>query len=361
MNVLIRVSFLFPVLAISSSQSRVAPSSPPRIESASAPSLRTLKIESFQRLPDGAFVELDGRRLTKRQFLDEMQTKTNLARSRKAPASAPPTSGNADFESFRTQFRQAEKTRLDLKNTRVVARFPQAAKAGSGAGIVSPTPDSCPGPKIELVVAEPPLEPGDTVFLNGCGFGSKNANSRLMLVGNDFPGGFLELQIVKWLGYYIEAVVPAVTGVKDIPGAKLQIRTGDFKLSGSSPMAFRAARDVVKLTRNDVQFSCAPAVDNGSACPSYESFTIGARHNNSYLVYWGGTDSAKVKLINGYVLAGYGWIWVGKGNGFVDFPSGANNGVSDLNVLMSFAIVAPGRVDYGVDLYAIGPVQVAYR
>jgi hypothetical protein len=340
----------------------VVPSSPPRIESASAPSLRTLKIDSFQAMPDGASVELDGRRLTKRQFLDEMQTKTNLARSRKAPATAPPTGDNTDFDSFRTQFVQKEKSRLELKKSRVVARSPQAAKAGSAAGIVSPTPDSCTSPKIELVVAEPPLEPGDTVFLNGCGFGTKNTESRLMLVGNDFPGGFLDLQIVKWLGYYIEAVVPAVTGVKDIPGAKLQIRTGDLKLSGSTPMAFRAARDVVKLTRNDVQFSCEPAADPSSKCPSYFSHTFGAMHKAASFIYSSGTDSAKVKLINGYVLAGYWWIWVAKGNGFgfVNFPNGANNGASDLNVLMSFA-TALAEVHYAVDLYAIGPVQVAYR
>jgi hypothetical protein len=323
--------------------------------------VRELKIETFQALPDGAAVQLDGRRLTKRQFLDEMQTKTSLARSRKAPASAPPAGDNTDFDSFRAQFVQKEKSRLELKRSRLVARSPHAAKAVSGAGIFSPTPDSCPSPKIELVVAEPPLEPGDTVFLNGCGFGAKNSQSRLMLVGNDFPGGFLDLQIVKWLGYYIEAAVPAITGVKDIPGAKLQIRTGDLKLSSSTLMAFRAARDVVRLTRNDVQFSCAPAADPSSECPSYFSHTFGAQHKAASFIYSSGTDSAKVKLINGYVLAGYWWIWIAKGTGFVSFPNGANNGASDLNVLMSFAAVAPAEVHYAVDLYAIGPVQVAYR
>lgn len=360
MNVLRRFSFAFPVLlTISMTQGQAAPS-PSRSDSASPPSLRTLKIESFQALPDGALVELDGRRLTKRQFLDEMQAKTSLARSRKAPASLPPTGEKAAFESFRTQFLQKEKSRLQLKRSRVVAR---ATKTGLGAQIVSPTPDPCQSPKIELVAAEPPLEPGDTVYLNGCGFGAKNTNSRLMLVGNDFPGGFLNLQIVKWLGYYIEATVSSVTGVKDIPGAKLQIRTADFKLSSATPMAFKAARGVVKLTSNDVQLSCAPAVHPSSKCPNTSGYTFGAYRANQYLAYWAGTDSAKVKLINGYVLAGYWWIWEskGKGGGFVNVPDGANPGVSDLNVLMSFATLAPGAVQYIVDLYAIGPVEVAYR
>lgn len=247
---------------------------------------------------------------------------------------------------------------MQLKKSRVVAR---ATKTGLGAQIVSPTPDPCQSPKIELVAAEPPLEPGDTVYLNGCGFGAKNTNSRLMLVGNDFYSGFLDLQIDKWLGYYIEATVPAVSNVKDMPGAKLQIRTGDFKLSSSTPMAFKAARDVVKLNRHAVQLSCAPGAGAGSKCPGHFSYTFGALHDSGDKVYYIGTDSAKVKLINNYVLAGYWWTWDSYSIGFVNFPDGVTPGISDLNILMSFVTVWPGAVDYGVDLWAEGPKGVKYH
>ncbi len=76
-----------------------------------------------------------------------------------------------------------------------------------------------------------------------------------------------------------------------------------------------------------------------------------------------GADSAKVKLINNFVVAGYWWIWVsnGKGGGFVNAPAGADQGVSNVNLVMSFWTIAPGAVDYELDLYAVGPVQVAYR
>ncbi len=258
--------------------------------------------------------------------------------------------------------------------------------------------------EVESIQATPPLDPGEWVLLEGCGLGTSPGELRLV---GDFPGGHVKLQVNYWSSRHISAELPLVTGVGDMPAAKLQVKRHDGKLSGWVDVGgFRATREVKRIHPTDVAVTCTPkqGYTEGDCTlaqshPLSESQFFGgasfaARHvgktyhnfqsveecndyanseSGTSLVKLGinrdGSDVAVVNLANGWTLAGYAWWWDHPaGSGYVQQPTGFNVNASSANVNMAWGVFlnecyGPKRseVRYRVDLYAVGPRGVPYK
>ncbi|HEY3124914.1 MAG TPA: hypothetical protein VGK70_12755 [Thermoanaerobaculia bacterium] len=249
---------------------------------------------------------------------------------------------------------------------------------------------------MKAISASLPLDPGDDVSVQGCGFGLKAPGSDLRLMG-DFPGGFIKLETKTWNGYSITARVPDVKGAKDDPNAKLQVVLKDSTFSTWQTAGFRASREVLKLKPWDVDFHCTPYLDvdicdlatNHLLADSqfFGGATFAARHDAPHVEYAGDypckefphigfrinpSDSAAVSLKNGWVLAGYAWWWryqITPNLGYVEAPLGFHEGAKSSNIVVESVAVADdcekppkrGGVSYRVDLYIIGPAGVPHR
>lgn len=225
----------------------------------------------------------------------------------------------------------------------------------------------CSPPQIQALSAALPVEPGEELIVNGCGFGTQAGELRL--VGN-FPGGHLKLDILAWYDHAISARLPAVSGVLD-QTAQLQVVTSALKLGNTHATAFRATRHVVKLEESDFQITCTGTdyddchwpwnvgLMGGTTDTGPRSF--GATHHvNSKGELNLGIDTAKFSLGNGYVLAGHWWSWIsphGNSQAAMD-ASGYAFGQPSGSIRTVFTVVGTG-VQYWHVVYAIGPVGLS--
>lgn len=255
----------------------------------------------------------------------------------------------------------------------LLALSPAVAVAIQGA-FPTPTP-GCATPKITQVSAAPPLDPGDEVILNGCGFGA-GGGSELRLVGN-FPGGYAKFKASVWHDDAIKAVLdPSVRGAFD-QNAQMQVVRGDLKLSNQVPIAFRAAREVVLFEeKNTINGACGgdksgghfnqcrvPFQGPGLSIPMPDSFTMGGVHwvNDGDLDNEG-TDVLSLSLANGWKTCGYGWEWWFEypGTGYADAPQGYADHRTSLTLKMNWGFTRDG-MQYHVDVYAMGPAGTPYH
>lgn len=246
--------------------------------------------------------------------------------------------------------------------------------------------------EVESIEMTPPLDPGEWVVLKGCGLGYPAGELRLV---GDFPGGHAKLQINGWWSTGVSAQLPLVTGVGDMPAAKLQVVRQDNKISGWVDVGgFRATREVKLIHPNDVVVTCgSPWQGDNAEC------TLAKSHPLSESQFFGGatfaskhaqetapkdseesalaclgfgkehSDLASVNLANGWTLAGYAWWWNPlAGTSYVLSPAGFNAGSSSATIAMSWgtsvnACHGPykSQVRYRVDLYAVGPKDVPYK
>lgn len=306
--------------------------------------------------------------------LDPARRAALEAKSRTAAAEHPPARGAATHALVRTQalaaFEQEKRSKGGPRQ--LLALSPAVVQAVIGA---APTP-SCATPKITQISAAPPLDPGDELILNGCGFGSAGQGSELRLVGN-FPGGYAKFKASVWHDDAIKAVLdPGTSGAFDQADTKLQLVRGDLKLSNQIPIAFRAARDVVRIDEKaTVTLGCGgdksaghynycrTPLQNGTSLPSMSDFTMAGVHwvNDSDLDNEG-ADEISLTLKNGFKTCGYGWEWWYEypGTGYASVPIGYRDGVSSLKIVMLWGLTRDG-MQYHVDLYAIGPKGVPYH
>lgn len=326
----------------------------------------------------------------------------------RALASKAPSAAAGDSSALLTQLKKKYQGNLEGDNARVKAKFggtsrrPLAPVGSTGspgtasgksaaAGDQGVEPDPCGNAfDLKAISAAPPLEPGEAVVLEGCGFGSGLQKGEIRLAG-DFPGGHLKLQVSAWTPHQILAYVPMVTGVPDIPGAKIQVYRPDGKFTNWLDVGFRAARDVVKLGPSDVSLVCGVAGAQQecrlavSYPPADASFfngaTLAARHaqsaasadcslevsklKSSHADY---TDQASVGLKNGWVLAGYNWWWGETGRGYVLPITGFAQDTASATLSIPWGTyvnfcMGPrnSSARYRVDLYAAGPKGIPYK
>ncbi len=297
------------------------------------------------------------------------------AKSRSAIAAKPPGKSAPTLASIRAaalaSFEQEKKTKGAPRP--LLALSPAAAVAIQGA-FPTPTP-GCATPKITQVSAAPPLDPGDEIILNGCGFGGAGGGSELRLVGN-FPGGYAKFKASVWHDDAIKAVLdPSIRGAFD-QNAQMQVVRGDLKLSNQVPIAFRAAREVVLFEeKNTINVACGgdassghfnhcrTPFQSGMSLPIPSDFTmLGAHWVNDGDLDNEGTDEIRLNLANGFKTCGYGWEWWYEypGTGYAHAPQGYADGKTSLTLKVAWGFTRDG-LQYHVDVYAIGPAGVPYH
>lgn len=244
--------------------------------------------------------------------------------------------------------------------------------------------------EVSGVQASPPLDPGEWVLVQGCGLGTSPGKVR---VAGDFSGGYLDLEIKYWGSTQVSAQLPLVTGVGDMPAARLQLVRQDGKFSGLLDVGgFRATREVRRIHPTDVIVTCGSTFGSddctlGQSHPLSESeffagASFAAKHgvqtapkdcDDSALYclgqWWEKTDLASVQLANGWTLAGYAWWWNPlSGWNYVQSPAGFQTGSSSATIAMNWGLglnagQGPTKSDvrYRVDLYAVGPKGVPYK
>jgi hypothetical protein len=322
------------------------------------------------------------------------------ARAAKPPGAEPGRESQATLQRLQEQYSWT--SRVEAENARLKARLPgpptwPTRSPGDPPDVDVPGPDSRstdigPNPcgdsfELKAIQATPPLDPGELVQLEGCGFGPYPPGGEVRLVG-DFPGGYLKLHISGWGPTSLLMSVPMVTGVPDMPAAKLQVVRHDGKFSNWLDVGgFRATKEVRLIHPNDVVITCwlqpAPCGFAKSHPLSEAGFFGGATFaskriktvdpdtcGDTALAQLGEehTDLAAVNLYNAWVLAGYAWGWDGTGNAWVKAPEGFAANSSSATIKMTWGLQTDpcdgphqSNLRYRVDLYAVGPKGVPYK
>lgn len=325
---------------------------------------------------------------------DQFKSLQNQARAAKAPGA--PSSGEAG--ALLLQLERKFQTNLDAGNARAKARYaslyPPSGDQVSSKGPTGPPPADPCGNSFELkaITTAPPLEPGEFVTLEGCGFGHSVPASEVRLVGDFAPGtGFIKLHVIAWVAHKILAQVPMVTGVFDQPAAKIQVFRSDGKFSNWMDVGFKATQQVVLLRPSDASVVCAVSrfqqeCTLASSHPLSEAqffsgATFAAKHARGTMAvdcdeiknaldstHYEGADTANVSLKNGWVLAGLAWWWGSEGDGYVLPPVGFAQQVTSATISMKWGTYVSycggprnSTASYRVDLYAVGPKGIPYK
>jgi hypothetical protein len=322
------------------------------------------------------------------------------------PGGQPGSESNALLERLKRKY----VSRIESQNARVQAMFgrlpvpptgggrkkgppPGMHAPGTGPAPMKPPADPCEGRPLEIraIQTTPPLEPGEKVFIDGCGFGypTDPAPAQVFLFGDGFPGGRLKLDLEGTLPMGILARVPMKQGVPDMPTAKLQVVRGSKFSNQMDVGGFRATRDVKLLLPGDVDVTCyhpraqmecqLASTSGGSFAAKHAITTRGWEALNldcEDVLDLAKADTAKdetdtytVKsLTNGWVLGGYSWSWRPEDEGYVMAPVGFAQGSKSSTIKMKWGLYAnycrgprDSDVRYRVDLYAVGPRGVPHN
>jgi len=332
--------------------------------------LEGLSRQAFEKLPPDQLLTLQGRRLTKSQFLAEVQQKQSEAFRRRGGTSDPATRLK--------QFQDKEKSRIQVGNA---SRF-QAHQGALKLGVAGSTAMHCMSPKIdgfEVAVVEPGMQ---YLTIKGCGFGwAKGAPhsgahvegpGEVRLYGN-FPGGSVRLFMSPyqwwpvWYDGTIDVDVPSgLGGVFDHP-VQLQVIRKDGKQSNLWPLKFKAAMQMKWLKSWDFQVSCSKAATSNTCGPGKTAQgepapakTATVRHRNDDFLSLG-TDTFSLSLKNGWYFEDY--VFESSGTplsgvtppGFTPTP---NTVTANLNYSW---LVFGGEVRYDLTFVIVGPQGVEYK
>lgn len=160
----------------------------------------------------------------------------------------------------------------------------------------------CLKPTIKSVVYTPPLEPGESLIVSGCGFGDPAARAgvRKLNLKGAFPaaGTAVPLQILTWSETAVMAKVPMVKGVKD-QNAWLQIES-EPNTSNQIPVSFRATRVIRGLyyIEKVIGLTADPKAW-GNKCSLTHSSCIHVNPGNTTA---SGVDALSITLGNGWVI-----------------------------------------------------------
>lgn len=214
-------------------------------------------------------------------------------------------------------------------------------------------------PMITSVFPFSVIKPNGAVILQGQNFGS--FPGQLLLNGPEFPGGSLSLSSLQWGDSFASGVIPNVFGVRD-QKATLQIVTSTGRKSNVVAVEFTAAREVRMLT-GDV-FHGKPSEGGllfvGNATTEYTLKVLSSPDSNAFGN--SGTDAFECLLKNGWVYFGFAWTDDTSGiNGspFGPLPEPVNR--SDISLFISWFYNSFGSAQYGIRVFAIGPIGVPFK
>jgi len=296
----------------------------------SAPTGQLTK-EQFDKLPPTHVLTINGKRMTKAEFLAIVaKIRTEAARVRPVPS----------LDQLQAAVAQKQRASIAARNRLAVQKATAAIKATLANQVaLKPTLSA---PHI-TDVHEAPVSPGSTLIIRGSGFGegvpktnqgggggvsissdpcwyvhpsppaSPPPGAEARLYGA-FPGGYVKLRINNWQPECINADVPTVVGVL---AQQAEVKVASGGLSNGFPVAFEP-REICKLIEAQL-FRCNHPVGPGGSDPECsmelgDSPRLNARHIGRELgeMWWvEGSDGIEVALPlkNGWKLQR---AWVGQ-------------------------------------------------
>jgi hypothetical protein len=310
-----------------------------------APQLEQLTHEQFQRLPDTAAVELQGRRTTAGEIRARWKRE---AEETTAPAGRTAKQIRAEMETKRAEFLKQEQARLKAGNARV-----SAESASRRGGVVVTEIYESP-PQITGTVGE--FTPGAVVGIFGDHFGLKPRWVDLILTGGKHP-----LKILEWTPGLIKAEVPSpLTGQKDQNGSVHVTRHDGKESSWSVP--FKAKRAVALLAGKHVQsWTCSPNTNNNACNIWSDTFTFNGFHACYVKKCSPGQDTFRFALKNGWTVKEISVKIAKTQNGYLGQaygPEGAAEG--QVGIPWHLAEGVQGFINYIVSIYIVGPEGVPY-
>ena len=337
--------------------------------------LEGLSRQEFDKLPPDQPLTLQGRPLTKSEFLAEVQQKQSQAFRRRG--------GTSDAASRLNQFQNKEKARIQAGNA---SRFQahQALKVVPG-GLSAV---HCLNPKIEgfeVAVVEPGMH---YLTIKGCGFGwakgtptsagKPEGPGEVRLHGN-FPGGSVHLPMspYQWWSVWYDGTIdvnmpPGLNSLVDHT-VQLQVIRKDGKQSNLWPLKFKAAMQLRMLELSDFQVSCSNAATSNTCGPGktgqYVDGQLADDPSKTATVYHeaialsAGKDTFSLpSLKNGWHFVGYVFEDSSTPMSSVtppQFTPSANTVSANLNY--SWTIFFNGEIRYDLTFWIVGPEGFDYK
>ncbi|HEY3169409.1 MAG TPA: hypothetical protein VGK08_00250 [Thermoanaerobaculia bacterium] len=330
--------------------------------------LEGLSRQEFEKLPPDQPLTLQGRRLTKSDFLAEIQQKQSRAFRRRGET--------LNLASRVNQFQEKEKARIQAGNASRLQAHQSMHKIGSGAVAVH-----CLGPKIEGFEVDV-IEPGmHYLTIKGCGFGCAKGTpcsgpegpGEVRLHGN-FPGGSVHLPMSPyqwWYVWYNDTIdvnmPPGLNSLVDHT-VQLQVIRKDGKQSNFWPLKFKAAMQTRLLKLSDFQVSCSNAATSNTCGPGKTADgepdptkTATVYHEDTVLS--AGKDTFSLPLLkNGWHFQNYTFEDSSAPLSSVtppEFTPSANTLSANLNYF--WTILFNGNIRYDVAFWIVGPEGFDYK
>ncbi|HEY3122466.1 MAG TPA: hypothetical protein VGK70_00215 [Thermoanaerobaculia bacterium] len=330
--------------------------------------LEGLSRQEFEKLPPDQPLTLQGRSLTKSQFLAEFQQKQSQSFLRRGET--------FDLASRLKQFEDKEKARIQAGNASRFQAHQSMHKVGAGAVAVH-----CLGPKIEGFEVDV-VEPGmHYLTIKGCGFGCAKGTpcsgvegpGEVRLHGN-FPGGSVHLPLspYQWWAVWYDGRIdvnmpPGLNSLVDHT-VQLQVIRKDGKQSNLWPLKFKAAMETRLLKLSDFQVSCSNAATSNTCGPgkTAEGEPDPAKTATVYhedIVLSAGKDTFSLpSLKNGWHFQNYTFEDSSTPSTSVtppEFTPSANTVSANLNYF--WTIYFNGKIRYNLAFWIVGPEGFDYK
>lgn len=249
----------------SSSSSSPSPSPAAAAAAAAAPiDGKALTKEKLQALPDGAVVQIKGKRFT----AGELRALAARSAASRGSTDALKQKAKGDVSAAQAAFRGQEASRVSRANAQLAGQFAGAHRSLSGdalkqlAGAVLPVITSVSGN----------AEPGASLYVHGKNFGSSAQAGKVLLKG--LPGGdrtlgFDPSYTFPWIPTAIAVVVPDVEKVLD-QNVSIVVVSKSGLQTAPVTIPFKAAREVQSAFPNKVVKCGQDATEN--ACLAYDFF-----------------------------------------------------------------------------------------
>lgn len=309
--------------------------------------LKDLKIADFEKLPDDAMLDLDGRTVTKGSLLSE---------ARKGGAPGAPLLMEAD--TMKAKFAQDQKSRLEAQNAAVISKVRTFA---SQLKAKRPALSASEAPSMNVVARAAAVDPasfgpGANFVVTGMGFGEEPG--KVLVTGS---WGTLDLYAAgawgAWGPTWAGGSMPR-SKVATAQTVSIVVETKDGRRTSPISASFHPSRvqlcSLLRLSSVSWPSGTCEVHPNG---PGYLGPSIRCEHVSPPSGYVSvGTDRVSVNLKNGWVLDSYSLGVHPMGQAFVQKQISFTAGAPSMSANLMWAVLSSnGRVWWDMLVCGSGP------
>jgi hypothetical protein len=244
-----------------------SPSPSPAAAAAAAAPIdgKALTKEKLLALPDGAVVQIKGKRFT----ASELRALAARSAAKRRSTDALKQKAKGDVSAAQAAFRAQEKARINRSNAQVASQFGGAHRVAVKLDPKQAVEAMMP-PEITSITGN--AEPGGALYIQGKHFGPGTSGGYVSIQGLPIGErllGWDPTYLFPWQPTAIAVVVPDITGVVD-QTVSVSVLRKDGALSAPYKIPFMAAREVRSAFPNKVVKCGQDATEN--ACLAYDFF-----------------------------------------------------------------------------------------